>query len=80
MAITKDTFNKAKAPAASADQIIERLNAALEGTCPEDKTQYGLVKPLITNREVAVLKQHFEIEGYVSAHQMCWDLINAYNA
>lgn len=79
MAINKRSFNKSQKALApvSGPALIKRLNGALEGVPMNG--QYKAIQPLITNREVAVLKAEFDIEEYQSTHQMIWSMINAYN-
>lgn len=80
--INQDTFKRAEASSKTSKtvkpkKLIKMLNAALESA--EPKGQYDAIKAMIGNREVAVLKTHFELSEYISAHTMRWSLINAFN-
>lgn len=79
--INQASFTRTKAQATSTsvspEELLDRLNASLDQAEPTG--QYNAIKELVGNREVAVLKKHFSLDGYVTAHRMRWDLINAYN-
>ncbi len=81
--INQDSFNRAKAAqknskAVKPKKLIKKLNAILAEAGP--KEQYDAIKGLINTPEVVALKKHLSIDEYVSAHNMRWDLINAFNA
>lgn len=76
--INKRSVKKTRSSkSASAETLVKRLNAIL--TDAPAKGQYTAIKEMVSNREVAALKQYFEIEEYISAHEMRWVMINAYN-
>lgn len=80
--INQDTFNRAKAAQTTAKavkpkKLIKQLNAALAEAGPQE--QYDAIKGLINTPQVVALKKHWGITDYVTAHNMRWNLINAFN-
>lgn len=80
--INQDSFKRAEASSKAnkvvkPKKLLKLLNAALDEA--EPKAQYDAIKGLVGNREVAVLKKHFELTEYISSHTMRWKLINAFN-